>query len=148
VSHVDAQALLEVLRSAGMRVTAPRRAVCEVLAVSHDEHLNAVELHRLAEERAGRPIDQSTIYRTIEALESAGLLHHVHLGHGPSVIHLTDRTDHHHLVCEVCGRTVDLDLDEFAEVTARIQEEHGFIADSVHFALVGRCVEHGDAVHG
>ncbi len=127
-----------------MRITAPRRAVCEVLAVAHDEHLTAPELHRLAEARAGRTIDQSTIYRTIDALQTSGRLHHVHLGHGPSVVHLSDRTDHHHLVCEVCGRTVDLPLDEFSEVTDRIQAEYGFIADSVHYALVGRCVEHGD----
>jgi Fur family ferric uptake transcriptional regulator len=145
VGHVTADALVAAIKASGLRVTRARRAVCEVLAESHDEHLTAVDLHHRAEEAAGRSIDQSTIYRTIDTLQEAGQLHHVHLGHGPSIVHLSDRTDHHHLVCEICGRTVDLDLSEFAEVIGRIQDRYGFVADSVHFALVGRCVEHGDA---
>lgn len=144
MGHVGSESLIEAIRASGLRVTGARRAVCEVLAESHDEHLTALDLHRRAEEAAGRSIDQSTIYRTIDTLQAAGHLHHVHLGHGPSIVHLSDRTDHHHLVCEICGRTVDLDLAEFAEVTERIQERHGFVADSVHFALVGRCVEHAE----
>lgn len=142
--HVTSDQLLAALRRSGLRVTAARRAVCEVLALAHDEHLTAAGLRERAERAAGRSIDPSTIYRTIEALESAGHLHHVHLGHGPSVVHLRDRLDHHHLVCEVCGRTVDVPLAEFAEAGRLVEERYGFIADSVHFALVGRCASHRD----
>jgi Fur family ferric uptake transcriptional regulator len=143
--HVSADQLLCALRRSGLRLTAARRAVCEVLALSHDDHLTAAGLRERAERVAGRPIDPSTIYRTIEALESAGHLHHVHLGHGPSVVHLSDRLDHHHLVCEVCGRTVDVPLEDLAEAGRLVEDRYGFIADSVHFALVGRCSGHAGA---
>lgn len=139
---VDLESFVEALRAKGLRVTSPRRAVCEVLVTDHDRHLTASTLHDLAETRLGSAIDISTIYRTIEALEEAGLVHHVHLGHGPAVLHLSDHVEHHHLLCEVCGRTVDVPLDEMDEITATLGEAHGFVIDSAHFALIGRCKTH------
>ena len=37
----------------------------------------------------------------------AGVVTHVHLGHGRAVYHLTDRL-HHHAVCEACGAVIQL----------------------------------------
>jgi Fur family transcriptional regulator, ferric uptake regulator len=142
VPELSAVSLVEDLRGAGLRVTAPRRAICEVIATAHDEHLTAAELHRRAEEIAGVSIDQSTVYRTIDTLESVGRLHHVHLGHGPAVLHLSHHAEHHHLVCEECGRTEDVPLSELEGLVAHLEERLGFIAGGVHFALVGRCAVH------
>lgn len=134
--------LLGALRAGGLRVTAPRRAVCEALANAHDRHLTTAALHELAEAELGSSIDISTIYRTVEALEQEGLVHHVHLGHGPAVLHLSDHSEHHHLTCHVCGRTVDLPIDEVRELTESLGRRHGFEIDSAHFALIGRCSGH------
>ncbi len=142
MSELSAEVLVDDLRRAGMRVTVPRRAVCRVLAHHHDEHLTVADLHRLAERETGRRIDISTIYRIVEALESAGRLHHVHLGHGPSVVHLSEHSEHHHLVCGVCGRTIDLPLSELDELSTRLGERYGFVVDGLHFALIGRCLSH------
>lgn len=139
---VDAAELIAGLRAEGLRVTAPRRAICDALARGHEHHLTASTLHAAAEARLGSAIDISTVYRTIEALEQVGMVHHVHLGHGPSVLHLSDHVEHHHLICEVCGRTVDLSIDELQSLSATLAERHGFVIDSAHFALVGRCAEH------
>lgn len=142
MAHLDPEHLVDGLRAAGMRVTAPRRAVCQVLARSHDDHLTATELRRRAEREAGIRIDPSTIYRTIDALEETGHLHHVHLGHGPAIIHLREPADHHHLVCEECGRTVDVPMAEIEELVETVGRRYGFSIDSAHFALGGRCSEH------
>ena len=124
-----------------MRVTEPRRAICEVLARSGDEHLSASDVKARAEEVLGRRIDLSTVYRTVEALGEAGVAHHVHLGSGASVIHLSQESDHHHLTCEVCERTVDLPWEELAPL-ADLLSRHGFVPDTVHFAIVARCHDH------
>jgi Fur family ferric uptake transcriptional regulator len=142
VPIVEAESLVEGVRRAGLRVTRPRRAICRILADRHDDHLTAAELHRLAEEASGSPIDPSTVYRTIEALETVGLVYHVHLGHGPSVVHLAGHAGHHHLACDVCGRTDDIPLDELADLTHHIERRYGFRVDGVHFALAGRCAAH------
>jgi Fur family ferric uptake transcriptional regulator len=137
--------LFAALRRTGLRLTRPRRAVCTVLAEAHDEHLTIPELHRRAEAVAGEPIDPSTVYRTIDALEQVGEVHHVHLGHGAAVVHLSDHSEHHHIVCEECGRTEDVPLDELSAFVAHLEKRFGFAADSVHFALVGRCLAHRNA---
>lgn len=127
-----------------MRITVPRRAICEVLAADHDDHLTAPDLHQRAEDAIGSSIAPSTVYRAIETLESVGRLHHVHLGHGPAVLHLSGHADHHHLVCEVCGRTDDIPLSELSDLIEHIEDSHGFVVGGVHFALVGRCTVHED----
>jgi Fe2+ or Zn2+ uptake regulation protein len=142
VAHLDARVLVQALREAGLRVTKPRRAVCAVLAASHDDHLSASDLRERAEREAGSRIDPSTIYRTIDALERTGHLHHVHLGHGPAIIHLSGMEDHHHLVCEVCGHAVDVPMSEVRAAVGAVGRRYGFTIDSAHFALAGRCADH------
>ncbi|HEX7100396.1 MAG TPA: Fur family transcriptional regulator [Acidimicrobiia bacterium] len=134
------QSLIEALRREGMRVTAPRRAICTVLAEPDLGHLSVAELQARAEEVLGRSIDLSTVYRTVDALQEAGIVHHVHLGHGASVIHRTEE-EHHHLVCDVCGRTVDLPLGELGPLAALL-EKYGYEPGTVHFAIVSRCLSH------
>jgi Fur family ferric uptake transcriptional regulator len=135
--HISAEALLSSLRRSGLRITDARRAVCQVLAESHDDHLSAADLHRRVEESTGASVDPSTIYRTIDALEQAGHLQHVHFGHGPGVVHLIEG-QHHHVVCDNCGRTVDLALDELEALTDLL-DRHDYTLGSVHFAIVAHC---------
>lgn len=142
VPKADGANLTAALRAAGFRVTKARAAICEALAVSHDDHLTPSALHRRAEAIAGWRIDPSTVYRTLDALEEAGVVDHVHLGHGAAVIHLAGHRPHQHLVCEECGRTTDLPLEELAGLADEVARKHDFVIDSVHFAVVGRCAGH------
>ena len=138
--HIDGSVLLASLRASGLRITVARRAVCQVLGEAHDDHLTASDLHEKVEALIGATVDPSTIYRTIDVLEKSGHLRHVHFGHGPGVVHLIDRGEHHHVVCENCGRTVDLALDQLEPLTSMLGG-HGFRMGSVHFALVVRCID-------
>lgn len=133
--------LIAALRRAGLRVTAPRRAICTVLSDPDHVHLSASDVQRLAQDALGGPIDLSTVYRTVDALQEAGVAHHVHLGQGASVIHLTGEGHHHHLVCEECGRTTDIPLDELGPL-AELLDRHGYEPATVHFAIVSRCQSH------
>jgi len=133
--HLDADQLVAALRTAGLRATAPRRAVCRVIAEHHDRHLTPAAIGELL---AGQ-VDQSTVYRTLEALESAGVLRHTHLGHGPSVYHLADEPAHQHLVCIECGVTIQVDLNDLRELLDAIASRTGFVPDPAHFAVSGRC---------
>jgi Fur family ferric uptake transcriptional regulator len=134
---VDASAgdLIQGLRDAGMRITASRREVCAVLADAPGAHLAAAEIVA----RVAEPVDTSTVYRTLEALEGIGLVTHTHMGHGPGVYHVAPTPTHHHLVCESCGVAVDIPARSLREAVATVTEPHGFVADATHFAIVGRC---------
>ena len=137
--RLTADDLLEALRQRSLRITQTRRAICDVLATSHEEHLSAADILERAREKARVGIDQSTVYRTLDVLEELGYLHHVHLGHGAGVYHLTEESDHQHLVCEHCGKSVEIPLEELAPVLATVTSRYGFVAEGVHFALVGTC---------
>jgi Fur family ferric uptake transcriptional regulator len=129
--------LVAGLRRAGLRVTAARRVICEVLAEARADHLSAGDVAS----RTGKRVDLSTVYRTLEALEGLGLVEHVHLGHGPGAYHVGPSTEHHHLVCDSCGRTFDVPIVELRRAVERVTAPLGFVPDSAHFAIVGRCAE-------
>ena len=137
--HLSSDDLINALRERSLRITKARQAICEVLAASHEEHMSAADILARARERAGGRIDQSTVYRTLDVLEEFGYLHHVHLGHGAGIYHLSEASDHQHLVCEHCGSSVDVPLEELSPVLATVTARYGFVAESVHFALVGTC---------
>lgn len=132
--------LISGLRTKGHRITAARRAVCRVVADAGADHLTAADVHERVL-RGGTSLDQSTVYRTLEALEEAGLVRHGHLGHGPAVYHLSDEAPHQHLVCSNCGRTIAIDGRQMSAITADIEQWTGFAVDVDHFALAGLCVD-------
>ncbi len=136
--HITADRLLDVLRDQGLRITAPRRAVCEVIARSHTEHLTAQSIHDAAVEEFGADLDRSTVYRTLEVLEDANVVEHSHVGQGAAVYHLAGEPTHQHLLCTRCGTTVSLAADDLGAVLGEIRERTGFAADP-HVALTGLC---------
>jgi Fur family ferric uptake transcriptional regulator len=138
---ITADTLIEALRSGGIRVTRARRAVCEVLADSDAAHLSAADVLVRTEPLVGASVDRSTVYRTLDLLEEAGLLHHVHLEHGPAVYHLADRASHHHFACVECGRTIDLPAGEFTDLVGRLAGRHPIGARGMRFSVSGRCRE-------
>jgi Fur family ferric uptake transcriptional regulator len=142
--HIAADALIDVLSEKGYRITKARRAVCEVVAAAHDEHLSAADMYDRARAKSGTRLDRSTVYRTLEALEEAGLLAHSHLGHGPSVYHLAEDAGHQHLICRQCGRTSTLPEEETRRLVDAITVATGFVADVNHFALSGLCARCAD----
>ena len=132
--------MLDVLRADGYRITKARRAICKVIATSHDDHLDAAAiLERVTQ--SGASADLSTVYRTLEALEEAGVLTHSHLGHRASVYHLADEDAHQHLVCDSCGRTIAVSAADVADWSEAIRSRTGFVVEPTHFALTGLCAD-------
>jgi Fur family transcriptional regulator, ferric uptake regulator len=130
--------LLGRLRAEGARLTVPRRLLVEAL-VSADGHITANELADRIH-RSDPGVNESTVYRNLDALERLGLVEHVHLGHGRAVYHLADDL-HHHLVCEGCGAVVEVPARIFAGVARTLKGRHGFTMRPYHFAVLGRCRE-------
>lgn len=139
--HISAEDFIAVLKGEGLRITEARRAICAVIAAEHDDHLSPTEVHERAQAVAKQPIDPSTVYRTLEVFERLDLVHHVHLGHGPGVIHLTAADQHHHLTCDRCGSTTDVPAPALEPFFAELHDSFGFTVNPSHFALGGLCRE-------
>ena len=128
--------VLALLRARGGRVTSPRRLLLESIFEA-DGHRTAEELAQVVREKAP-DVHISTIYRNLESLEELGVIFHVHLGHGPATYHLAS-APHGHLVCQVCGTTVEAPDDLFKSLSASAKSRFGFQIDPYHFAILGRC---------
>ena len=128
--------ILAELREQGGRLTRARIALVDAL-LEADGHVTAEDLAGAVQARHP-DVHRSTIYRTLDALERAGVVDHVHLGHGRAVYHLAD-DPHQHLVCEACGHVIEVPDTLFDEVGAVLRRRYGFAIRPNHFAVLGRC---------
>jgi len=128
------------LRARGERMSQPRRVVLAVLA-DHQDHLSAEQVVTAVEQR-DPSVHRSTVYRTLETLVDVGLVQHVHLGHGPTLYHLTPLGgDHVHLQCVSCGSIADAPLDVLTATAEHLSRLQGFRLDVCHVALSGTCAD-------
>jgi Fur family transcriptional regulator, ferric uptake regulator len=112
--------------------------VVEVLVdAAPDHHVTADQLIALVGQRHPE-IHRATIYRTLDVLLEAGVITHVHLGHGPATFHLPGRA-HHHAVCNGCGGSVELPHHTLDAVNQYLATEHGWRLTTQHFALSAVC---------
>lgn len=124
------------LREAGLRATKQRIHVLEI--VDQSRH---VTVDQVVEEcvNRGAPIDLSTAYRTLVALDDAGLITHAHLGSGSPTYHRIDPDPHIHLVCRECDVVDSIPTAQLAPVVDRIKASSGFVVDTGHLVMHGSC---------
>jgi Fur family transcriptional regulator, ferric uptake regulator len=124
----------------GGRPTRQRRAVAEVLGTFSDFR-SAQEIHELLAER-GEAVGLATVYRTLQRLADAGEVDLLRTEDGEAIYRRCSPAHHHHLVCRVCGATVEVEGPAVERWTRTIAEEHGY-ADVSHtleiFGVCGSC---------
>ena len=126
----------EKLRAQGYRLTPQRELVlAAVEQLGHgtpDDILNEVRQHSSA-------VNISTIYRTLELLESLGLVRHTHLSDRAPTYHSTSGPEHVHLKCRGCENVIDAAPEVFAGMVQQLRERHGFDPDIGHLTVFGQC---------
>jgi Fur family ferric uptake transcriptional regulator len=129
--------ILAKIRARGGRATDARRATIGILLNSGQSHLSAEDI--VSQVKLQHPdVAESTIYRNLSTLEELDVIEHVHLGHGPSTYHLTE-DGHQHLLCEKCGKVVEVPDETFASLAEQLSEIYGFQIHPRHFAIMGLC---------
>ena len=129
----------KILRRAGKRITSQRSLILGVIREGGG-HLDADEIYRRARLQAPR-LSLSTVYRTITALKEAGAIEELHLGEEHHHYELRNAKEHHHLICQDCGKVIEFE-DPFGEQLMRdLGEKYDFEIAEVHLDVVGRCVE-------
>jgi Fur family ferric uptake transcriptional regulator len=95
----------EVLHDVGLRSTAPRRTVLEVVA--DHPHVTAAGLAELLG-TAGHRMSRQSLYNVLEDLTRTGLLRSIQPTGSAPRYETAVAGDHHHLVCRGCGTVVDV----------------------------------------
>lgn len=137
----SAEAILNRLRGEGMRITATRRNILQVLFEA-GKPLALQEIQELAAARGGEP-DYATVFRMMTLLENLHLVHKVNLQRSCSYYELHDPSRHYdHIVCTSCGKVVVIDIPcPLGETEQRIAEHYGFRDLSHSLEFFGRCPE-------
>jgi Fur family iron response transcriptional regulator len=94
-------AMVERLRSVGLRPTRQRLALTRLLCERGDRHVTAEQLHGEAL-AAAIPVSLATIYNTLHQFTAAGLLREVVVEPGRSYFD-TNIADHHHFSARRSG---------------------------------------------
>jgi len=132
----DLTATTGALRERGYRITPQREAILhEVLRT--EGHITPQDVARRVQRRMPA-VNASTVYRTLDMLEEAGIVRHAHLERGAEY-HRAEESRHVHLTCSSCGEKDDLSLKEAESLERVIQRHRGFRPDLAHFAISGLC---------
>ena len=110
---------------AGMRLTRQRLAIYRELRGRYD-HPDVDTLFRAVKPRIPQ-ISLFTVYRTMNALENAGMVWRVATWKGHA------RYDgnveiHAHFLCETCGRIVDVDVGDVGDLCRRVAGDTGKVS--------------------
>lgn len=120
----------------GKRLTPQREAVLRAVREG-DDHPTAGDIFARAKQYLPA-ISYATVYNSLRYLRGAGLVREISFGDGASRYDgITER--HDHALCTECGKLVDFDLAEPAELMQEAARKSRFQAESVHLTLVGRC---------
>ena len=128
---------VQTLRDSGHRLTPQRVLILSSLRHA-DGHVTALEI--LDQVRESYPyIDASTVYRTLSVLKKLRLVSETDLGAGESIYEWLHQNRHHHLICRMCDRLIQLDHQYMANLGTEILDDYGFKADVDHIAIFGLC---------
>lgn len=121
----------------GTRPTRQRRAVAAALR-SSEEFRSAQEIHD-ALRHDGENVGLSTVYRTLQALADSGEVDTLRTDDGEALYRRCSTGHHHHLVCRVCGRTVEVEGPAVERWAAGVATQHGFADVSHSVEVFGTC---------
>jgi len=120
----------------GEKLTPQREAVLQVIRERGD-HPTANDIFEAARKRLPT-ISYATVYNSLRYLRETGLVREISFGDSASRYDReTDR--HDHAICNNCGKLVDFDLQETADLMRAAARKSRFKPESVHLTLRGLC---------
>ena len=122
----------------GERSTKQKRALAGLLG-DLEAFRTAQDLHQLLRAR-GERVGLTTVYNQLKALADAGEVDVLRSESGEA-LYRRCRTEahHHHLLCRVCGRTVEVDGPSIEAWTTEIGRREGYTDIAHTVEIVGTC---------
>ena len=131
--------LADLFRSRGLKMTPQRESIFRVL---HGNPVHPTAESVYAESRRDMPmLSLKTVYQTLNDLADMGEIRQLDLGTGSSRFDPNVEHQHHHLVCNQCGKVRDLYVP--IDVSIPLAEQQGFAVASTEVTFRGICPDCG-----
>lgn len=125
-----------LLRQRGIQVTAQRLAVLR--AVSGQPHITADRVAEVARAEIGA-ISLQSVYDALAILVTEGILRRIQPSGSAARFETRVGDNHHHLICRICGRVVDIDCAVGSAPCLTANVDMGYEIDEAEIAYWGRC---------
>lgn len=125
-----------LLREHGIQVTAQRLAVMRVVA--SQPHITADGVAELVRAEIGA-ISLQSVYDALGVLVAEGLIRRIQPAGLAARFENRVGDNHHHLICRICGRLVDVDCAVGAAPCLTAADGQGYEIDEAEVAYWGRC---------
>jgi Fur family ferric uptake transcriptional regulator len=124
------------LRQRGIQITAQRLAVLR--AVAGQPHITADAVAEAVRAEIGA-ISLQSVYDALGMLVAEGLIRRIQPAGSPARFEDRVGDNHHHLICRVCGRVVDVDCAVGTTPCLTAADDRGYEIDEAEVAYWGRC---------
>lgn len=132
--------LKEYIHRKNLRWTGQRQMIVQELLKSR-QHLTTDELYRKAQKR-DPSIGYATVARTLHFLVDAGFCDQIDISDGSMRYEVVCGYEHHdHLICNVCGKFVEIFSPELEKIQANLVQQHGFQESTHKLQIFGTCSE-------
>ena len=130
---------LDFLKQHNLRWTPQRKLILKVF-LQLEGHVAIADLHKKI--RSEDPtIGIATLYRTMKLLIDARLVE-MHTFNERTTYERIYQVNHHdHLICQICGKTVEFEHPLIEKYQIEVCEHHGFDLKSHKMELFGFCNE-------
>ena len=123
--------------AAGASVTSQRTLILRIIQEG-EGHLNADEIYRRARQEYPR-LSMSTVYRPLQVLKRLGLIEEVHIDETLHHYEAKQATEHHHLVCQGCGRVIEFHYPLARQIKKAVPDAKDFDIISTELRVTGYC---------
>jgi Fur family transcriptional regulator, stress-responsive regulator len=127
---------IELLRQRGIQVTAQRLAVLR--AVAGQPHIAADGVFEAVRAEIGA-ISLQSVYDALSVLVAAGLIRRIQPAGSPARFEDRVGDNHHHLICRLCGRMVDVDCAAGSAPCLAPVDHKGYEIHEAEVVYWGRC---------
>jgi Fe2+ or Zn2+ uptake regulation protein len=127
----------QLLRERSLQVTAQRMAVLR--AVHARPHCRAENVTEEVRAEIGS-ISRQAVYDALGVLVEKGLIRRIQPAGSPALYEFRTEEDHHHVVCRVCGKMVDVSMTvNPAPSLKAAARESGFRVEEAEVIFTGTC---------
>lgn len=107
-----------------LRNTWQRAAVLEMLD-NLTQFTSAQDIHARLRD-SGSAVGLTTVYRTLQSLADASQVDVIRADDGEAMYRRCTAEHHHHLVCRLCGKTIEVDSPVVESWAEDVAARHGF----------------------
>jgi len=132
----------QTLKEKGYRITPQRSMILDVLHHA-EKHVSADDIYEQVITKYPE-VNKSTVYRTLELLKGLDLVDEADFGGDKLYYHHAEKGDHHHLICQKCGRTVEVDEGILDPIRDTLVTKYNFVPNIRHLPISGHCLTCSD----